>query len=104
MTDAPESITCVHLTDAMRRNCPRCNPSHMTPPADIAHPMTVAEAAKVADLRFQDIGGGFRPPMPVDALIRDLEGYSKCMPSAHRAQNVMAQAAKLIRAMSQGGE
>ena len=63
-----------------------------------------AHAAKVLlggiELKYQDIGDGWRPEMSIVELVRDLDGYSKCMPSAHRAQNVMAQAAKIIRAIA----
>lgn len=69
-------------------------------PTPVRETATVQEVADKLDLRFQDIGTGYRPPMQVLALLRDLEGYSKCMPCHHRAQNVMAQAAKLLRALS----
>lgn len=60
----------------------------------------LSEAVKKAELTFQDIGGGRRPPMPFEALLRDLEQYSQIMPSKARAQNVMRQAAKLLRALT----
>ena len=64
-----------------------------------ARDKALEEAAESAGIKFQDIGEGYRPKMAADALIRDIDGYSKCMPSPHRAQNVMAQAAKLLRAL-----
>lgn len=79
------------------------SPDSIRKRADVADAMVaaaLAEAVKKAGLTFQDIGDGRRPPMPFEALLRDLEGYSQIMPSKARAQNVMRQAAKLLRALT----
>ncbi len=64
-------------------------------------PVSVEDAARKVDLRYQDIGHGYRPPMDVPNLIASLNNYSQIMPDFHRAQNVMAQAAKLLRALAE---
>lgn len=92
MTDVPESITCVHFTDEMRRNCPRCNPSHMMPTPDLARPMTVAEAAEV--LLAENIEGSLAKSMAHFVSVKEWEGYKR---------GVQAYTERL-RALSQGGE
>jgi len=46
MTDAAGRITCIHMTAEMAANCRTCNPIQVSIRADLARPMTAAEAAR----------------------------------------------------------
>lgn len=99
--------------------CPRCGwqgPSAETEAEAIAAwntraPVPVPEevrisldelnvAARRADVKYQKVGPvAGSPPMSVENLMFSLEGYSRIMPTAGRAKNVMRQACKLLFAL-----
>lgn len=61
--------------------------------------MSLQDIADTIGLQYQDIGNGQgQPPLNVENLIAQLESYSTCMPAPHRAQHIMAEAARLLRA------